>query len=62
MTAVQTNEESTPHVSPGTYSPVTVYTQDSIGAIFLGVFATIFLIGWMKAQARYRALASTQGK
>ena len=49
-------EASTPMVSPGNYSPVTVYVEDSIGAVFLGIFAVLFWIGWMRAEKRYRTL------
>lgn len=49
-------EENTPQVSPGNYSPVTVYMEDTMGAIFLGFLAGVLLIGWMRAEARYRAL------
>jgi hypothetical protein len=55
-------EEKTPTVSPGTYSPVTVYVKDSLGALFLGIFATIFLIKWMSAETRTRALIDQQEK
>jgi hypothetical protein len=49
-------EETTPLVSPGNYSPVTVYMRDSLGAIFLGALAGILLIGWVRSEARYRGL------
>ena len=49
-------QEQTPLVSPGNYSPVTVYMRDSLGAIFLGVLAGILLIGWVRSEARYRGL------
>lgn len=55
---ISTLEDKTPLVSPGNYSPVTVHMQDSVGAIFLGILAGISLIGWMRAEARYRALIS----
>lgn len=45
-----------PDVSPGNYSPVNVYMEDSVGAIFLGFLSGILLIGWMRAEARYCAL------
>ena len=48
--------EKTPFVSPGNYSPVTVYMEDSLGAIFLGILAVIFLISWRRAEARNRRL------
>ena len=49
-------DSNTPAVSPGTYSPVTVTVSDSIGAIVLGTLSIILLIGWTRAEARYRAL------
>jgi hypothetical protein len=60
---MSTNEESasglegkSPDVSPGNYSPVNVYMEDSLGAIFLGFLSGVLLIGWMRAEARYRTL------
>ena len=53
---IQSLEDQTPSVSPGNYSPVTVYMRDSLGAIFLGALAGILLIGWMRSEARYRGL------
>ena len=57
-----------PPVLPGTYPPSPMPAQwqsltltDSIGAIFLGIFSCIVLIGWMRAEARCRRLAA-QGK
>lgn len=50
------DKEQTPRVSPGNYNPVTVYMEDSLGAIFLGLFAGVLLIGWMRAEARNRRL------
>ena len=54
-----TNQQgpAAPSVSPGTYSPVTVYMEDTLGAIFLGILAVILLIGWRRAEKRYWALA-----
>jgi hypothetical protein len=51
-----TLENKTPFVSPGTYSPVTVYMRDTWGAIFLGILAGVLLLGWTRAETRYRAL------
>jgi hypothetical protein len=50
------SEGQTPLVSPGTYSPVTIYNQDSLGALILGIFALILLIGWMRSEERNRQL------
>jgi hypothetical protein len=49
-------ENTTPSVSPGNYSPVTVTMEDTVGTMFLGILASILLIGWMRAEARYREL------
>jgi hypothetical protein len=43
---------------PGNYQPV--YLEDTLGAIFLGLFAHISLIGWMRAEARNRKLITHQ--
>jgi hypothetical protein len=40
-------------VVPGNYQPV--HLEDTVGAILLGIFAVISFIGWMNAEARYRA-------
>ena len=53
---IPTQEDKTPPVSPGNYSPVTVYMKDTLGVVFLGALAGILLIGWMRAETRYRAL------
>jgi hypothetical protein len=37
---------------PGSYQPV--HLEDTFGAIFLGIFAIISLIGWMRSETRYR--------
>jgi hypothetical protein len=50
-------DDQTPAVSPGNYSPVTVYLEDTLGVVFLGILAVILLIGWRRAELRYRALA-----
>ena len=44
---------------PGNYQPV--HLEDTFGAIFLGVFAVISLIGWMRAEARCRILLTQKG-
>jgi hypothetical protein len=51
-------EKMTPSVSPGNYSPVTVTVKDTVGALFLGIFAILFWIGWMRSEKRYRELKS----
>jgi len=50
------SKEQTPLVSPGNYSPVNVYNQDSLGALILGILALILLIGWMRSEERNRRL------
>jgi hypothetical protein len=58
--AMQTNElpmkGQTPTVCPGNYSPVTVTARDTVGAFFLGMLTLILLIGWRRAETRYRKL------
>jgi len=39
---------------PGNYQPV--HFEDTAGAILLGIFAILSLIGWMCSEARYRKL------
>ena len=53
--------EQTPAVSPGNYSPVTIHVSDSVGAIFLGIFAVIMLIGWRRAETRLQRVMSQSG-
>ena len=50
--------DQTPLVNSGNYSPVTVTVKDSLGAIFLGILSVILLVGWMRTEARYRALTT----
>ena len=61
---MQTNDlpviGQTPAVCPGNYSPVTVTMKDSLGAIFLGILSVILLIGWRRAEGRYRRLIDRQ--
>jgi hypothetical protein len=45
-------------VIPGNYQPI--HLQEMFGAIFLGIFAVIFLIGWIRSEARYRTLIMQQ--
>lgn len=45
-------DQNTPAVNPGNYSPVTVYMKDSLGTLFLGILTIILLIGWMRAEMR----------
>lgn len=39
---------------PGNYQPV--HFEDTAGAILLGIFAILSLVGWMRSEARYRKL------
>ena len=50
------SEDTTPAVSPGNYSPVSVTNKDTVGAVFLGILSIILLIGWVRAEARIREL------
>ena len=43
---------------PGNYQ--LYHLEDTVGAIFLGVFAIISLIGWMRSEKRYRKLITHQ--
>jgi hypothetical protein len=43
-------------VRPGTYSPVKVHIQESLGTLFLGIISVILLIGWLRAEERNRSL------
>lgn len=38
----------------GSYQPI--HLEDTVSAMFLGVFAIISLLGWMRSEARYRKL------
>jgi len=58
-----TIEAPIPPASPGrsTYNPAPSQWQsltltDSLGAIFLGILSGMLLIGWMRSEARCRAL------
>jgi hypothetical protein len=53
---VPATDERTPQVHPGNYSPVTVYMEDALGTIFLGVLSILLLIGWRCTETRYRRL------
>lgn len=61
---MSTNEnsisEKTPSGCPSIHNPVRVFMQDTIGAVFLGIFAVICLIGWMRSAARHRELLTKQ--
>lgn len=56
-----TAERTTPEVRPGTYSPVTVQVNETLGAIFLGIFGFVLLVAWMRAEARYRGSLAQAG-
>lgn len=53
---LSTLEDKTPFVNPGNYSPVTVTLRDTLGVIFMGILSCMLLIGWMRAESRYRGL------
>ena len=44
----------------GSNSSVTVDMEDTVGAVFLGILSVVLLIGWMRAEARVRALITQQ--
>lgn len=56
------SEVQTPLVRPGTYSPVRVHIQESLGTLFLGIISVILLIGWMRAEAHNRALLGQESQ
>jgi hypothetical protein len=47
-------ETRTPVDISGNYQPI--HLEDTVGAIFLGILAVILLIGWRRAETRYRKL------
>lgn len=47
------SEFRAPQVSPGTYSPITVYNQDSLGTLFLGLIALVLLTRFVNHDKRY---------
>jgi hypothetical protein len=51
-----TTVESLPQATSRCGNSVTVYMKDTLGAIFLGFLSAVLLIGWMRAEARYRTL------
>lgn len=55
-----TQQNSTPFVSLGNYSPVTVFMQDTTGALFMGIFALLFMLGWIRSEARCHTLITHQ--
>ncbi|MEE4194756.1 MAG: hypothetical protein V2J07_06135 [Anaerolineae bacterium] len=52
----QVEQDSTPTVKPGTYSPVTVNINDVWGAVMLGILSIILLVGWVRAEKQIKAL------
>jgi hypothetical protein len=64
---MSTNEEHIPLIDgktpvdiSGNYQPI--HLEDTVGAIFLGILAVILLIGWRRAETRYRKLITQQEK
>jgi hypothetical protein len=58
-------ESKTPAAGTGVYSTMPAQWQsltltDSLGVIFSGILTIILLIGWMRAEARYRKLITHQ--
>jgi hypothetical protein len=52
------SEDQIPFATTGPYNPVTVTTQDTWGAIILGIISVILLIGWLLSEKRNRELMS----
>ena len=46
------SQNSTPSVSPGTYSPITVYNQDSLGTLIIGFVAIVLLFRLVRCEKR----------
>ena len=60
---MSTNEEQVPVVDEEVpesrtngNNSVDVNLKDTVGAVFLGILSVILLIGWMRSEARVRAL------
>ena len=49
-------EEETPDKYTNGHNSVDVNLKDTVGAVFLGILSLILLIGWVRAEARYRTL------
>jgi hypothetical protein len=56
MDVVTNSEENTPLDRSRSGNSVSVYMEDTLGAIFLGFLSSLLLIGWMRAEARNRRL------
>ena len=56
MEVVTSSEGNTPLDRSRSGNSVTVYMEDTLGAIFLGFLSSVLLIGWMRAEARNRRL------
>jgi hypothetical protein len=52
----QVEQDSTPTVKPGTYSPVTININDVWGAVMFGILSIVLLIGWMRAEKQIKVL------
>jgi hypothetical protein len=65
-TMMSTNEEQVPMVDEEApactngNNSVDVNLKDTVGAVFLGILSVILLIGWMRSEARVRALITQQ--
>jgi hypothetical protein len=66
-TMMSTNEEQVSMLdeeAPESYTngnnSVDVNLKDTVGAVFLGILSVILLIGWMRSEARVRALITQQ--
>jgi hypothetical protein len=56
-----TDPDATPKKPAGTYSPVTVHQEDTVGAIFLGLTTLVLLFAYLLSERRQRKLLSHPG-
>ena len=57
---IPATERKLPIDVSGNYQPI--HLEDTAGAIFLGIFAVISLVGWIRSEARYRKLINISEK
>ena len=56
MEVITNSEGDMPPDRSRSGNSVTVYMEDTLGAIFLGFLSSVLLLGWMRAEARTRRL------
>ena len=56
MEVITNSEGDMPPDRSRSGNSVTVYMEDTLGALFLGFLSSALLIGWMRAEARNRRL------